>query len=151
MKWTDWVNYLQLELFSNFRSEEKRRGLESELKLLLEENCELFSKIKLLEDMHNDNNSKEGITEYPVSSSLQSVGKMYTHWYLYGHNSAKQFNESRRKSLTAEFWNTSYNKMRIELNYSYNWCLWSSYNFFKAVLNNHMQCIDYSINRPSFT
>ena len=73
------MNYLQLELFSNFRSEEKRRGLESELKLLLEENCELFSKIKLLEDMHNDNNSKEGITEYPVSSSLQSVGKMYTH------------------------------------------------------------------------
>ena len=50
-----------------FRSEEKRRGLESELKLLLEENCDLFSKIKQLEDMNNETHLNCGIRECQVS------------------------------------------------------------------------------------
>jgi len=62
------INKLQSNLS---RSEEKRRGLESELKLLLDENCDLFSKVKLLEDMHNDNNCKEGITNYCRTDSYE--------------------------------------------------------------------------------
>ena len=60
------------------RSEEKRRGLESELKLLLEENCDLFSKIKQLEDMHHETNLNCGIRECQVSCWIDFEFKFQT-------------------------------------------------------------------------
>lgn len=91
----DTINISQLQ--NNLtKSEEKRRGLESELKLLLEENCDLFSKIKQLEDMYNENKSNCSIRECETeidNASLNSTVDMESEC-------------STIESLTSESWLT---------------------------------------------